>query len=286
MLQIRHSRSYLVSRVFTIEDFLNGKVKPILKKSKVYRCKTCKKTFKNKKALDGHQFVHKKGHLDKKPCKWDNCNESYGSSHLSTHESFCVHNPKNTKKCPECGKQVKRGNKFCNQSCAASYNNRKYPKRHSEQTKTNCNNCGVEYEYRPNREEGKYCSVKCMKELEQKQLFERVEKNGGWDGLLSSKGKPFVESSVRRHMGKYLRKKYGDKCMVDGCKMPYEVNPHTENGKKGISVNEVDHIDGNPDNWSLDNFQLLCPTHHRLTPNWGARGKGSDARRNRFKNVS
>lgn len=52
-------------------------------------------------------------------------------------------------KCKNCGKETSNP-KFCNKSCAAIYNNKKYPKRHPE---GNCKTCG-----KPISTQNKYCS--------------------------------------------------------------------------------------------------------------------------------
>jgi len=47
---------------------------------------------------------------------------------------------------------------------------------------------------------------------------------------------------------------------------------------------DMDHEDGNPENWSLQNLRLLCPNCHAQTPTYkGAnRGNGRFSRRERY----
>lgn len=42
----------------------------------------------------------------------------------------------------------------------------------------------------------------------------------------------------------------------------------------GQSILQVDHIDGNWQNNTVDNLKLLCPTCHALTDNYGALNMG------------
>ena len=46
---------------------------------------------------------------------------------------------------------------------------------------------------------------------------------------------------------------------------------------------QLDHIDGNSDNNSLDNLKLLCPNCHSLTPTFGALNKGNGRELRRLK---
>lgn len=58
-----------------------------------------------------------------------------------------------------------------------------------------------------------------------------------------------------------------------------EVNPIS--GKVPI---ELEHIDGDSNNNSLENLKLLCPNHHSLTPTYKYlnKGKGRHSRRERY----
>ena len=44
----------------------------------------------------------------------------------------------------------------------------------------------------------------------------------------------------------------------------------------------MNHIDGNPNNQSIENLEIVCPNCHALGPYYGSRGKGgrTDARGN------
>jgi len=56
----------------------------------------------------------------------------------------------------------------------------------------------------------------------------------------------------------------------------------------GASILEIDHIDGNTENNAFENFQVLCPNCHALTPkyrNWGNHGNKKTSARLRKGNV-
>jgi len=73
-----------------------------------------------------------------------------------------------------------------------------------------------------------------------------------------------------------LIKKYGPSCMECGWS---KENPFT----KTIPI-ELEHIDGNSENNTIENVKLLCPSCHSLTATYkGANmGKGRHKRRQRY----
>lgn len=70
--------------------------------------------------------------------------------------------------CENCGRSFSRAPheiyqyNYCTQSCAASANNRKYPKKHPSLKSQACECCGVFF--RKSTGNAKYCSMKCMRE--------------------------------------------------------------------------------------------------------------------------
>jgi len=75
-------------------------------------------------------------------CKF--CSKEFTKPNLVKHEPACKLNPKNIKHCLNCGEIItsKTSDKFCSQSCSASYNNvRKKPKEY----KKLCSRCGEEF---------------------------------------------------------------------------------------------------------------------------------------------
>lgn len=124
-----------------------------------------------------------------------------------------------------------------------------------------CLNCGVETK----RAVDKYCDNKCQHEHKYKIYV------ASW--LLGQESGGKKSGTVSNYVRRFLIEKYGEKCSLCGwC----EVNHYT--GKVPV---EVDHIDGDWHNNSLENLRLLCPNCHSLTPTYKARnkGKGRDWRR-------
>ena len=156
------------------------------------------------------------------------------------------------KYCLYCGKELtgkdRKRKKFCNSSCAASYNNVGVVRNGSKSIPCICLNCGKEY-YAVRNSKKKFCSIKCQGEYKHKQYIERW-KNGEEDGM---SGKYGISTAIRA----YLFEKYGNKCQICGWG---EENLHSHT----IPL-QVHHIDGNYKNNKEDNLQLLCPNCHSLT---------------------
>ena len=96
----------------------------------------------------------------------------------------------------------------------------------------------------------KYCNNKCQADFQYKTYILN------WKRGLESGMKG--EYQFSNHIKRYLMEKNNCKCEKCGWG---ETNPYTGN----IPL-EVDHIDGNYQNNSEDNLQLLCPNCHSLTP--------------------
>lgn len=167
------------------------------------------------------------------------------------------------KKCLYCGKIIPMNSlsisdynrkKFCNNSCAASYNNRLRGKK-----KNYCLMCGKEIPL-----QNKFCSCKCHKDFEYVQYIKKW-KAGIVDGTIGDRWKD-VSGMVRR----YLFEKYGNKCARCGWS---ELNPYT-----GTLPLEIEHIDGDASNNEEENLILLCPNCHSLTATYRGANKGKGAR--------
>ena len=144
--------------------------------------------------------------------------------------------------CLNCSNKLENSeNIFCNHSCAATYNNK------NRGVERECLQCGkVTKNY-------KFCSKICSTEFLKSESFRKIEEGD-------------VTLGVQRYK-EYLILKYGEKCMECGwC----EVNPYSEK----IPI-QLEHMDGNSDNNSLNNLKLLCPNCHSLTSTYGALNKGN-----------
>lgn len=166
--------------------------------------------------------------------------------------------------------------KFCSKSCSVTYNNIKREKkvkkerinkRHRDryhQTKNNqCLFCGSPVK-------DKYCGAKCRKNYEQNFVFQKIE-----NGEQIQIG---AETTTHRWYKKYLIHKYGEKCMKCGW--------GEQNSVSGKIPIELEHKDGNSNNNTLTNLELLCPNCHSLTPTYKSlnKGNGRHKRMIRYKN--
>lgn len=181
----------------------------------------------------------------------------------------CNIREKPKKYCANCEKEItsKDGKKFCSKSCSASFNNRHRPQsqpkpqekdKNLPPAKKQCLSCGKE-----NVGYAKYCNNQCQADYRRKKIFQKIEEG---DTSLNT-----------RQYKAYLINLYGEKCMECGwC----ETNPAS--GKIPI---DLEHIDGDSTNNSLDNLKLLCPNCHSLTPTYKSlnKGKGRAARRQRYR---
>lgn len=150
--------------------------------------------------------------------------------------------------------------KFCNSSCAASYNNqgvrRNYKSDTDYSSSNKCVNCGLDIP-----RQNKYCSSKCQHEYEQKEWEKKW-----FAGEISGNINP-VWTTYSNRVKTYLFNKYDSKCSKCGWG---ETNPYT-----GTVPLEVEHIDGNPYNTTPDNVTLLCPNCHSLTATYRGANRGN-----------
>jgi predicted nucleic acid-binding Zn ribbon protein len=159
------------------------------------------------------------------------------------------------KYCECCGKPLNNNRgKFCSSSCAAKINNTKRKKENY------CINCD-----KPISSGKKFCSNKCQREFESKEITTKWLNNEhcGCD----------KNGEISEFVKRYVLELHEHKCDVCGFN---EKNPFT-----GNEILEIHHIDGDCFNNHLSNLQVLCPTHHAMTNNYGRRNYKST--RNRYK---
>ena len=135
--------------------------------------------------------------------------------------------------------------KFCNQSCAAKYNNKKFVKRKRE--KQNCLRCGTPLNWWAK----KFCSRECFTKYQQEtsNIFQRTTE--------------INSLTLRRAM---LRCNTTYQCALCG------IGPQWN---EQSLVLQADHKDGNSCNNVLENLRFLCPNCHSQTPTYGIRNKGN-----------
>jgi hypothetical protein len=166
---------------------------------------------------------------------------------------------------------------FCNRSCAGSFNGAAFPKRkksnriiHESKTRKNtgtvyekiCLQCSTAFHTILHRR--KYCCRMCSTAY---QINRRDEKR-----KISALSGKASHKTIRD----YLIKTVGAKCVLCGWSI---MNQFT----KKVPI-ELDHIDGNSDNNTIENSRLVCPNCHSLTATYkGAnRGKGRHKRKQRY----
>lgn len=103
----------------------------------------------------------------------------------------------------------------------------------------------------------KFCSIKCQAPYEWNDRFLRI-KSG--------------EILAEHHMKRYLMETRGYKCESCGVGEVWNNKPLTL---------QMDHVDGNSDNNSLENLQILCPNCHTQTSTWCGRNT-KNSKRNKY----
>lgn len=139
-----------------------------------------------------------------------------------------------------------------------SKNAGKEPANKGKGKKQFCLNCGKEI-IDNKCTKRKYCCNKCQQKYEYKQWITKYKED---NSIAKSTSWGSIPSPLRR----YIFEKYNNKC----CKCGWsEINPYT----KTLPL-EVDHIDGNSENNTEQNLQLLCPNCHSLTSTYRGANRG------------
>ncbi len=173
----------------------------------------------------------------------------------------------NQKYCKQCKKPIAYDEKrkiFCNQSCAASFNN--VIKKRNKIPPKECLECKLPIK----KNSKKFCSSKCCRIYINKQYIERWL-NGLEKGYVGGNNSGEQVSAIIK---KWLIVQRGEKCEDCGWA---KVNQAT--GKIPIQIH---HKDGNCRNNKPENLMLICPNCHSLTPHFGALNKGN-GRNGRYK---
>ncbi len=152
---------------------------------------------------------------------------------------------------------LKRTNKFCSRSCAASMNNARRDKKSKP-----CTNCEIL------TKNSKFCSNECSHAYREKELEERVLLTGVF---------PLPPSGSTVSARKFLKNNRGTKCEICGL----------ERWQEHEIPLVLDHTNGNPEDHRLANLRLICGNCNMLLPTFAGRnrGKGRKKRRETYKRL-
>ena len=137
------------------------------------------------------------------------------------------------------------------------------------------------------RSTGRYCSTQCQGDHLWEEKKAKVLKYGiEILNLQSNQSQDRILKLII--IEEFGKGKSGRACWHCGWE---KENPFTKKGGIGSKRNsrfisniptQMNHIDGNPNNQSIENLEIVCPNCHALGPYYGSRGKGgrTDARGN------
>jgi hypothetical protein len=166
------------------------------------------------------------------------------------------------KQCENCSKDFQPKDyrsRFCNRSCAATFNNKKFIKRPRVQALANCLVCNNKLK----SGQSKYCCRKCMGIHKSENAIQK------W--LNDSDNGSYSNGNIKYVVKKALLEEAQYKCSRCGWCEP---NPIL-----GKPILSVDHIDGNWKNNVKSNLVVLCYNCHTLTPTFGILNRGSSSGR-------
>ena len=116
--------------------------------------------------------------------------------------------------------------------------------------KKNCLNCDTEFMWHPSQSKGKYCCNECGIQYV---LKEQIQS-----------GK-YTKSNALS----YFRRFTEYKCTECGI---------SEYNSKPIRL-QIDHIDGNNKNDTIENYRYLCPNCHTQTDTWGVKNVSKEGKK-------
>lgn len=205
----------------------------------------------------------------------EKCKLILSKENIDWKEWLKIKKEKPKKYCLYCGKEITGKRKFCNHSCAASYNNLGIIRneigyngapienfKEKKEKNEYCLNCGKPL----NNKRNTFCSKDCEIEYKYKNNIQKW-KNGTLSGCDKN-------GEISNFVKKYILIKHNFSCQKCGFNTP---NPFTNE-----SILQIHHIDGNCRNNNEENLELLCPNCHALTENFGRRNEKS-GRTNRYK---
>lgn len=231
----------------TFSNRLSGSILFIDMKTINLVCKNCEKQFD--KSIYEYESCVKEGKINFF-CELS-CSTSFQQKQRKINNILKYNKNKNC--CNECSIELEYKNrhlKFCNHSCSAKFHNR-------TKKQNFCLYCN-------STSRRKFCSINCSLKFKKNKLYKIIEEG---------KYKGNSNDTVRN----YLIEKHGSKCILCGWN---SINPIT---KKCPII--LDRIDGNSENWNLNNLRLICPNCDSLTPTYKAlnKGNGRFKRRQRYK---
>src|ERR1700683_179515 len=176
--------------------------------------------------------------------EWNKANQAKKISEFELRQKFCLN----------CRKRIpysKRRNDYCGHSCAVSVANRGRCRHGNAKVMLPCKNCGDQI-----ASKRQLCSQKCYSGFVWSRNIEYIENTGLIPGG--------VETSKVKFARRYLKRIFGWKCSICG----------TEEWMGEIIYLILYNINGNSEDWSVQNVRLVCGNCDMQLPTYKGRNKG------------